>query len=115
MKTQQIELKKQKAEQNMNTITARQDRPSARDEFVAGLVFGCIDSSELKQLVQLDRLCPVLVRCGGGRFFCPAQDVEHFVGIIGRDGTDYVRDVSVKSDICREAEEKVQQWKECKV
>ena len=50
------------------------------------------------------RLAGLLVRCGGGRFLAPAQDVAHFVGIIERDaelaevqgeGNDYVRDVSV--------------------
>lgn len=41
------------------------------------------------------RLAQVLVRCGGGRFQCAAQDVDHFIEIITRDGADYVRDVSL--------------------
>lgn len=47
------------------------------------------------------RLVNMLVRCGNGRFLCPAQDVEHFIGIIDRDrnsksiDSDYVRDVSL--------------------
>ena len=44
------------------------------------------------------RLWPILVRCGGGRFTCPAQDVNHFVGIIresNEERGDYVRDVSL--------------------
>ena len=38
----------------------------------------------------------LLVRCGRGRFMCPAQDADHFIRIIAKDkeGTDYVRDVS---------------------
>ena len=41
------------------------------------------------------RLTLVLVRCGGCRFLCPAQDVAHLTAIITRDGYDYVRDVSL--------------------
>ena len=44
-----------------------------------------------------DRLRPVLVRCGRGRFTCAAQDAEHFIAIIERDGSDYIRDVSLLS------------------
>lgn len=57
------------------------------------------------------RLTLLLVRCGGGRFLAPAQDVAHFIGIIERDadagkvhghGGDYVRDVSIPADSKRE-------------
>ena len=41
------------------------------------------------------RLTLLLVRCGGGRFLAPAQDVQHFVDIVEANGGDYVRDVSV--------------------
>jgi hypothetical protein len=41
------------------------------------------------------RLTPLLVRCGGGRFTCPAQDVKHFIAIIERTDMDCVRDVSI--------------------
>ena len=51
---------------------------------------------DLEAVKAESRLHPVLVRCGGGRFTCPAQDVQHFVDIINRDGQDYVRDISVK-------------------
>lgn len=50
---------------------------------------------EEKNLIKEDRLQSVLVRCGGGRFSCPIQDLKHFIEIISRDGKDYVRDVSV--------------------
>ena len=45
------------------------------------------------------RLLNVLIRCGGGRFSCPAQDAEHFISLVvsGNDAgqTDYVRDVGL--------------------
>ncbi len=47
------------------------------------------------------RLSQVIVRCGGGRFQCAAQDVQHFVRIIEEHASrpdavgDYVRDVSL--------------------
>jgi len=41
------------------------------------------------------RLTLVLVRCGGCRFLAPAQDVVTLVAIIDRDGTEYVRDLSL--------------------
>lgn len=41
------------------------------------------------------RLTPVLVRCGGCRFTCPAQDAAHLIDIITRERSDYVRDVSL--------------------
>lgn len=49
---------------------------------------------------QETRLIPVLVRCGGGRFVCPAQNAKHFIEIIERDAKanedgDYIRDVSL--------------------
>lgn len=46
------------------------------------------------------RLTQVLVRCGGCRFVCAAQDVRHLIALVesgsdnGRVG-DYVRDVSL--------------------
>jgi hypothetical protein len=42
------------------------------------------------------RLDAVLIRCGGGRFSCPAQDAEHFIKLIEREPYgDFVRDVSI--------------------
>jgi len=41
------------------------------------------------------RFTLLLVRCGGGRFLAPAQDVPHFMAIIGHEESDYVRDVSL--------------------
>jgi hypothetical protein len=41
------------------------------------------------------RLRPVLVRCGACRFTAPADQAQHLIDIIARDGADYVRDVSL--------------------
>jgi hypothetical protein len=41
----------------------------------------------------------VLVRCGNGRFKCPIQNLPHFVRIINKEGSDYVRDVSINAQI----------------
>ena len=53
---------------------------------------------DLPRLVAEDRMQPVLVRCGAGRFVCPAQDVQHFVDIITKENRDYVRDLCVTTD-----------------
>lgn len=49
---------------------------------------------DLATIACFDRLTPVLVRCGGGRFTCPAQDARHFMDIISK-SDDYVRDISL--------------------
>lgn len=41
------------------------------------------------------RLTQVLVRCGGCRFACGAQDVTRLIELVTRDGAEYVRDVSL--------------------
>ena len=58
---------------------------------------GFITDTELEGIASdvTTRLTPVLVRCGGGRFRCPAQDAAHFIKIIESTGKDYVRDVAV--------------------
>jgi len=56
---------------------------------------GFLTNDELAELARLDRLRSVLVRCGNGRFTCAAQDVKHFIGMIGDSKGDYVRDVSL--------------------
>jgi hypothetical protein len=64
---------------------------------------GFLSVATLQDLAKIDRLRMVLVRCGNGRFLCPAQDVEHFMDIIRRDfdahnnGCDYVRDVALQA------------------
>jgi hypothetical protein len=60
--------------------------------------FGFLQSPEDEVKLQAeDRLQMVLVRCGGGRFLCPIQDLSHFRDIINADGRDYIRDASVQS------------------
>ena len=46
----------------------------------------------------VSRLWPCLVRCGGGRFVAPMDQVRHFIGIIERERSDYVRDVSLPAE-----------------
>ena len=57
--------------------------------------YGFITEEELPRVIAEDRLYPCLIRCGGGRLSCPAQDVRHFIKIIETEGSDYIRDVSL--------------------
>lgn len=50
--------------------------------------------AELAEVAKESRLHRVLVRCGGGRFVCPAQDAQHFIDMI-KASDDYVRDISL--------------------
>jgi len=59
--------------------------------------FGFVQDIDLPEIIAHKPLQPLLVRCGNGRFVCPAQDLEHFTGIITREGTDYIRDVSLSA------------------
>lgn len=40
----------------------------------------------------------MLVRCGSGRFLARAGEASHFVDIVTREGSDYVRDVAISAD-----------------
>ena len=62
--------------------------------FIASKPMGFLSSGDMPELIKLDRLCPVLIRCGGGRFTCAAQDAAHFIKC-AKAGGDYVRDVSL--------------------
>lgn len=66
---------------------------NALQDFIASKPFGFIKSTDMPALIKLDRLCPLLVRCGGCRFTCAAQDADKLMGAIIAAG-DYVRDVS---------------------
>mgnify|MGYP001615093931 CR=1 FL=1 len=75
-----------------------------KQQFLASLPGGFLGTETLAKLVELDRLCLVLVRCGSGRFLCPAQDVQHFCAIIERNNEhshvldrEFVRDWSVNA------------------
>lgn len=63
------------------------------ESFIAARPGGFLTDADIPALIALDRLCPVLVRCGGCRFTCAAQCVEHLVKCVEAGG-DYVRDVS---------------------
>ena len=54
-------------------------------------------AEELKSVIAENRMQLCIVRCGGGRFLCPAQDAEHFMDIVNKEGSDYVRDISIKA------------------
>jgi hypothetical protein len=58
--------------------------------------YGFIQKADLDKVIYEDRLYPCLIRCGGGRLSCPAQDVEHWIEIIEKEGSDYIRDVSLQ-------------------
>lgn len=61
--------------------------------FIASKPDGFIAREDLPALIALDRLCPLLVRCGACRFTCAAQDADHLIRCVQSVG-DYVRDVS---------------------
>lgn len=73
-------------------------------EFILKRPFGFITSAELPELIRLDRLCPLVVRCGCCRFICGAQDLETLSGYV-KAGGDYVRDVAVQPDTILAARE----------
>jgi ribosomal protein S27AE len=58
--------------------------------------YGFMSTDDLDVLIEQNRLCPVLVRCGNGRFVAPAQDVKTFIKIIQAEGSTYVRDISLQ-------------------
>jgi hypothetical protein len=69
---------------------------NALQEFVASTKSECgfLSKDKLAALIVIDPLCPVLVRCGGCRFTCGAQYVDHMLQCITAGGN-YVRDVSL--------------------
>lgn len=56
---------------------------------------GFLTAANIAELAKLDRLRQVLVRCGSCRFTCAAQDVTFLTGIITRENSDHVRDISL--------------------
>ena len=56
---------------------------------------GFLTEEDIGRVAMANPLQTVLVRCGGGRFTCAAQDVSHFVEIIQTEARDYVRDVCI--------------------
>ena len=82
---------------NKFTKVKDMDTKESRDQEIneACLPGGFIDEETLEQINSINRFAQVLVRCGGGRFICSAQDAKHFIGIVTEEGHDYVRDVSI--------------------
>lgn len=66
---------------------------NALQQFIQSKPMGFLRDTDIPKLIALDRLCQVLVRCGGCRFTCSAQDVGHLIECVEAGG-DYVRDVS---------------------
>lgn len=66
--------------------------------------FGFVTDADLPQIIALDRLVWLLVRCGAqhGRFAAPAQDIPQLIATIEATG-DWVRDVSFPSCLIDEA------------
>jgi hypothetical protein len=61
---------------------------------------GFVTKADLPELIRINRFCELIVRCGGRRFICSAQDCSLMVDAIESAG-DYVRDVSAT---CRQLE-----------
>jgi len=62
--------------------------------FIASCGFGgFVTEKQMPELIAIDRLAPLLVRCGGKRFTCAAQDLASMLAAVVAGG-DYVRDVS---------------------
>ena len=55
---------------------------------------GFVTSQDMAEIVTINRLQPLLVRCGGCRFQAPAQDVARLIRLVEATGEEYVRDVS---------------------
>lgn len=71
-------------------------------QFIASKPCGFVTKDDMPELIALDRFCPLLVRCGGCRFTCAAQYLEHLMKCIEAGG-DYVRDVSFPDGSLEEA------------
>lgn len=58
---------------------------------------GFLTETEVSRIAgdEQTRLTPLLVRCHGGRFVAPADQVQHFIMIIERQMSDTVRDISL--------------------
>ena len=62
--------------------------------FIAACGFGgFVTEKQMPELIGIDRLAPLLVRCGGKRFTCAAQDLAPMLAAVVAAG-DYIRDVS---------------------
>lgn len=76
-------------------MTATHFDPNACKARVLRDAYGFVSKTDVASLAADDtsRLWLLLVRCGGCRFLCAAQDVAHLIACVEA-GHDYVRDVS---------------------
>lgn len=58
--------------------------------------FGFVTEIDINQIIKEDEDCPLIVRCGGGRFPVAAKGAASFIKTIESSG-DYVRDVFIPS------------------
>ena len=73
------------------------------EQFIASLEYAPhLKDTDMPALEKLDRLCPVLVRCGGCRFNAAVQDAPIIIKALEAAG-DYVRDVQFHGDIASRA------------
>ena len=79
-----------------NFASIQTARPALAEKIKGQGYFVTVD--DVKRIVEIDRLHRVLVRCGGGRFACGAQDVEHFLAVIEASKMDYLRDLSIEAN-----------------
>lgn len=66
--------------QNKSVQKVAAVNPALADKIAKQATF--LDENDIKAVEKIDRMMLVLVRCGNGRFLCPVQDVNHFIGII---------------------------------
>lgn len=55
---------------------------------------GFVTETDLAEIIKEDRFAQLIIRCGCGRMIVAAQDCQHFIDIIEREKSDYIRDVS---------------------
>lgn len=82
----------------MSAVNDWKFRPTPLGRFIEARPFGFVRDSDMSELIAIDRLCPLLVRCGGVRFTCGAQYLATMIAMVERAG-DYVRDVSIPCEV----------------
>jgi len=83
----------------MNQMTTKKNAGRDMVRKVKAEQMSFVTEDQLAVIAEDDetRMTPILVRCGNGRFTCPAQNAAWFIKIINAEGTDYVRDASIYS------------------
>jgi len=60
---------------------------------------GYLGADDVRFFAEHEPQRQILVRCSAGSFVCAAQDALIFAGIINREGSNYVRDISFPAAI----------------